>query len=179
MAKFKFQVLTADKEHYTARLGAGAGAANYLTDKDIGKPVTLVGDSQYDLCTTGQPIHGFITAVESSTPDDYSIGSVAVEGRVWGTVDTTTVAINDYVVAGAITAKGTAIASTGPKILKATNQPGATVTAASNSKADIDTALAKVVDQTVNAIYAWKVVSLGSAGTGAAGTSVLIERVAP
>lgn len=179
MAKFKFQVLTADKEHQTARLGGGTGSANYLTDADIGKPVKLVGDSQYDLCVSGDKIHGFISAVETYTADDYSIGSVSPDGRVWATVDTTTVAVGDYVVAGAITAKGTQIASTGPKVLKATNQPGATVTTTDATKANIDIALAKVVDQAVTSVYAWKVISLGSAGTGAAGTSVLIERVAP
>lgn len=179
MAKFKFQVIVADKKHYTARLGGGTGSANYLTDADLGKPVKLVGDSQYDLCVSGDKIHGFITAVETYTADDYSIGSVSPDGRVWGTVDTTTVAVGDYVVAGAITAKGTAIASTGPKVLKATNQPGATVTSADNVVGNLNAAIAKVVDQSLTAIYAWKVVSLGTAGTGVAGTSVLIERVAP
>jgi len=92
------------------------------------------------------------------------------------TPGTGTIAIGDYVVAGTATAKGTALTSF-PKVCKATNQPGATVTTSDNVAANINAAIAKVVDATANAIYAWRVVSLGSAGTGAVGTTIVIKRV--
>ena len=66
------------------------------------------------------------------------------------TPGTGTVAIGDYVVTGTVVAKDTALS--GPvKVTKATTQTGM--------------------------YHAWRVVSLGSAGTGAVGTTGLIERV--
>ena len=49
MAKFQMKELIGT-EPITARLGAGSGSANYVTDVEIGKPVKMVGDSQYGLC---------------------------------------------------------------------------------------------------------------------------------
>jgi hypothetical protein len=60
------------------------------------------------------------------------------------------IAIGDYVVAGAVVAKGTGLSGY-PKVRKATSQtPGP---------------------------FAWRVVSLGTAGTGAVGTVGVIERI--
>jgi len=39
------------------------------------------------------------------------------------------------------------------------------------------TALAKITDQLGNAMFAWRVVSLGTVGTGAVGTTIVVERV--
>lgn len=155
MAKFKMGVLV-DTEVVTARLGAGSGSANYVDDKEIGKLVKLVGDSQYNLCSAGDQIEGQIAAVETYTADDYSIGSVQPEGRMRVTLDglqatpgTGVIALGDYVVCGTVVAKGTSLAGAYPKVCKATTQTGM--------------------------YFAWRVVSLD--GTTAVGQTALIERV--
>jgi hypothetical protein len=156
MAKFQMKELIVTNPE-TARLGAGTGSANHVTDAEIGKACKFAGDSRYDLVAVTNAIEGFITAVESYTADDYSIGSVQTDGRKEVTFDglqatpgTGTVAAGDYVVAGTVVAKGTAL-TVPVKVCKATSQtPGP---------------------------FAWRVVSLGSAGTGAVGTVGIIERI--
>ena len=175
MAKFLMKELVTDGDIVTARLGAGSGSANNIDDKEIGKAVKLVAESRYDLCAAGDPIEGFIAAVESATLDGYSIGSVQVEGRkevtfngLQATPGTGAIAVGDYVVMGTAVAKGTALAANnGNKVTKATMQPG--VTAA--------TVVGDVAPMLKVAMQAWRVVSLGSAGTGAVGTTGVIERV--
>ena len=154
MAKFQMKELIGT-EPITARLGAGSGSANYVTDVEIGKSVKLAGDSQYNLCAAGDQIEGFITAVETYTADDFSIGSVQFEGRKRVTLDglqatpgTGTCAVGDYVVAGTAVAKGTAL-TVPQKVCKATTQTGM--------------------------YFAWRIVSLE--GTGAVGQIAVIERV--
>ena len=154
MAKFQMKELIGT-EPITARLGAGSGSANYVTDVEIGKPVKLVGDSQYGLCAAGDQIEGYIAAVETYTADDFSIGSVQFEGRKRVTLDglqatpgTGTCAIGDYVVAGTAVAKGTAL-TVPMKVCKATTQTGM--------------------------YFAWRIVSLE--GTGAVGQIAVIERI--
>lgn len=180
MAKFQMKEIIGTSP-VTARLGAGSGSANYVTDVEIGKAVKLVADSRYGLCAAGDPIEGFITAVESYTADDYSIGSVQIDGRKRVTLDgleatagTGTCAIGDYVVCGTVVAKGTAL-SVPMKVCKATNQPGATVTTTDNTKANIDIALAAIIDAESNGRFAWRIVALE--GTGAVGQYATIERV--
>mgnify|MGYP007001730174 CR=1 FL=1 len=181
MAKFKMQP-TVDTECITARLGAGSGSANYVTDLEIGKAVVFAGESRYNLAAATNKIEGFIRAVESYTADDFSIGSVQTEGRVKVTLDgleatpgTGVVALGDYVVAGTAVAKGTSLAGAYPKVCSATNQPGATVTSADNVVGNINAAIAKVVDSTKVALFGWRVVSLD--GTTAVGQTATIERV--
>lgn len=189
MAKFQMKE-TVDSERFTARLGTASGSANYVTDVEIGKAVKYIGDSLYSLCSAGDPIEGFITAVETYTADDYSIGTVRNEGRKSVTLDglqatpgTGTVAVGDYVVCGTVVAKGTAL--TGPvKVCKATYQPGAAIVStipATNSAADIktaiDAALVNAAAAQKNTLFAWRVVSLD--GTGAVGQTATIERVNP
>ena len=154
MAKFQMKELIGT-EPITARLGAGSGSANYVTDVEIGKPVKMVGDSQYGLCAAGDQIEGYIAAVETYTADDFSIGSVQFEGRKRVTLDgllatpgTGTCAVGDYVVAGTAVAKGTAL-TVPMKVCKATTQTGM--------------------------YFAWRIVSLE--GTGAVGQIAVIERV--
>ena len=154
MAKFQMKELIGT-EPITARLGAGSGSANYVTDVEIGKPVKLVGDSQYGLCAAGDQIEGYIAAVETYTADDFSIGSVQFEGRkrvtrdgLQSTPGTGTCAVGDYVVAGTAVAKGTAL-TVPMKVCKATTQTGM--------------------------YFAWRIVSLE--GTGAVGQIAVIERV--
>jgi hypothetical protein len=140
------------------RLGAGSGSANNVDYKEVSKFVKLVADSRFDLCVAGNEIEGLITSVEAATQNSFSIGGVHEFGRYFVTADglqatpgTGTIAVGDYVVAGTVTAKGTVLASY-PKVCKAT--------AAGN---------------TLN--FKWRVVSLWTAGTGAVGTTIVIERV--
>lgn len=161
MPKFIFTELVNPLDRVeTARLGAGTGAANFLTDKEVGKFVKLVAESRYDLCAVGNEIEGRIVAIETASQDNYTIGSVQREGRfevtfdgLQGTPGTGVIALGDYVVTGTPVPKDTALTFTTPaKVCKAT--------AAGN---------------TLN--HKWRVISLGSAGTGAVGTTGLIERV--
>lgn len=173
MAKFQFgELLDSTIVPVTARLGAGTGAANNVDDKERGKPVKLVGDSRYDLCAVGDPIEGFIAAVETATLDGYTIGSVVTKGRKEATADglqatpgTGTIAVGDFVVCGTPVAKGTAL-SAPPKVCKATMQPGVTEAAV----------VGDVNDMLKVAMHPWRVVAILS-GTGAVGDKLLIERV--
>lgn len=158
MAKFQFKELIDTNEYQTARLGAGTGAANNLTDADVGKLVKLAGDSRYDLVAAGDQIEGRIAAIEASTFDGYTLGTIATESRFEVTFDglqatpgTGVVAVGDYVVAGTPVAKGTAL-SVPARVCKAT--------AAGNTL-----------------MFPWRVVSLGTAGSGAVGTTGIIELV--
>lgn len=158
MAKFMMGELVG-VEPISARLGAGSGSANRVDDKEHNKAVKLVAESRYNLAAVGDQIEGFITAVETYTLDDFSMGSIQTKGRktvtfdgLQGTPGTGTVAIGDYVVTGTPVAKGTALASASAvKVCKATTMTGM--------------------------YFGWRVISLGSAGTGAVGTVGVIERV--
>lgn len=181
MAKFLMTELVDLAEVATARLGAGTGAANFLSDADAGKFVKLVAESRYDLCAAGDPIEGRINSVETATQDNFSLGGVMKEGRFAVTFDglqatpgTGTIALGDYVVCGTAVAKGTALTGAA-KVCKATNQPGVAVVLADNVVATINAGLVKVADAQKNTMHPWRVVSLGSAGTGAVGTVGLIE----
>lgn len=155
MAKFKMQPLVGT-EAFTARLGTASGSANYVNDLEIGKPVKQIGDSLYNLCAAGDQIEGFITAVESYTADDFSVGSVSPNGRVKVTLDglqatpgTGVITVGEYVVMGTAVAKGTGLGAAYPKVCKATTQTGM--------------------------YFAWRVVSLD--GTTAVGQTATIQRV--
>lgn len=140
----------------TVRLGAGSGTANQLSDLDTGKLVKLVAESRYDLAVAGDAIEGIITSVESAPSGGFSIGGRLDTGYAWATADglqgtpgTGVIAVGDLVVAGTITAKGTALTAY-PKVCKATSQ-----------------AVAK---------FMWRVESLGT-GAGAVGTDIVIKRI--
>lgn len=161
-----------DSAALTVRYGAGSGSGNNLTQAEVGKPCKLVATDQYDNCVAGDPIEGFVYAVELATQDGFTVASVLDSGLVNVTFDglqatpgTGTIAAGDYVVAGTPVAKGTALTAY-PKVCKATQQPGSV-------PADLTAAGL----QARNAIYAWRVVSLGTAATGAVGTTGVIKRV--
>lgn len=174
MAKFQMKELILSGDVQTARLGAGSGTAEHVSDEEVGKAVKLVGESRYGLCAAGDPIEGFVKSVEAATLDDYSIASVQIGGRkevladgLQATPGTGAIAVGDYVVAGTATAKGTALADeSGAKVCKATVQPGVTEVAA----------VGDVNDHIKLALWGWRVVSLGS-GAGAVGDNIVIERV--
>ncbi len=174
----------------TVRLGAGNTASDRYSDVDQGKLVKYVAESRYDLCAAGDAIEGVVVAVETATSGGYSIGGIVKEGMIFATADglqatagTGTIAVGDYVVAGTATAKDTALTAY-PKVCKATVQPTtaivstvATADTAAAVKVALDAVLATAAIANRNAIYAWKVVSLGQVGTGAVGTTIVIERV--
>lgn len=156
----------------TARLGA-QGAP--FKDTELGKFVKLgTLDSQYVLCAVGDLIAGYITSVQMATSDGFSVGGVQRLDPKFAIADgsqatgTGALAIGDFVVAGTPAALGTGIGNSYAKVRKATIQPGVTAAAALG---DVAPMLAMVP-------YLWQVVSLGSAGTGAVSTQILIERVA-
>lgn len=158
MAKFKFGEVLSLTVNDTARLADGA-ATNLLSDKDVGKFVKLIGDSQYGLCAVGNEIEGVVSTVDSGTQDGYAIGGVrkhaplrlgVVLDGLQATPGTGVIAVGDYVVAGTPVARGTAITEAGPRVCKATAAPSALV-------------------------HKWRVVSLN--GTTAVGQVALIEKV--
>lgn len=160
------------EEPITVRLGAGTGSSNNLSVLDEGKLVKLVGESRYDLCAAGDAIEGCIIAVSPATSGGYSVGTVGEEDYLFATADglqatagTGTIAVGDYVVAGTITAKGTALTAY-PKVCKATVQPG-----------DVPGSLTAAAAQTLAALHSWRVISLGVAGTGAVGTTIVLQPV--
>lgn len=186
MPKFIISETIHSEKVKTVRLADGtntADPANMYSDAEVGKAVKFSAESRYVLAAAGDPIEGVITSVNQSRYDDYTIGGIVSSGYKEVTFDgleatpgTGTVALGDIVVCGTVVAKGTAL--TAPlKVCKATNQPGAAVTVADNVAATINAALAKVADAEANGLFAWKVVSLGSAGTGAVGTTGVVERV--
>lgn len=154
----------------TVRLGA-AGAGYAAVDE--GKLVKLAAESQYNLCAAGDPIEAQIVAVETGKSGGFNVGSIIHGGAMFARADglqatpgTGTLAIGDYVVCGSVDAVGTALTDF-PKVCKATQQPGITEAGA----------VGDVNDQLKVALFAWRVVSLGSVGTGAVGTTVVVERV--
>lgn len=142
------------------RLGAGTGSSNNLSIADEGKFIKLVGESRYDLAVAGDTIEGVIYAVEPATSGGYSIGGRIQDGMLNVTFDGAqatagagTHAVGDYVLVGTAVAKGTA-QTIYPRVVKATDQAAAKASP-----------------------FAWRVVSLGTAGTGAVSTAGVIERV--
>lgn len=189
MAKFLITETIHSEKVRTVRLGT-TGSGNQYSDKEVGKAVKQSGESAYVLCAAGDPIEGIVSSANLGLYDGYSLGGIVATGYKEVTFDgleatagTGVVALGDYVVCGTVVAKDTAL--TAPlKVCKATNQPGtavvSTVGAADTAaavKTVVDAALVKVADAQANLAHAWRVVSLGSAGTGAVGTTGIIERV--
>ena len=158
MAKFKFGVILNESTKVTARLGdSTTPATSLLNDADVGKFVKLIGDSQYGLCAAGNEIEGVMDTVNTATADGYAIGGVQKNGRVAVTLDGLqatpgigVIAVGDYVVAGTVVARNTALGGAKPKVCKATAAGEALV-------------------------HKWRVISLD--GTTAVGQTGLIEFV--
>lgn len=156
MAKFLMGEILNDEEIITVRLGTGG--TNLFTDADVGKAVKLTAESRYTLCAAGDAIEAIVSSVNVGRVDGYSIGGIIKEGYKSVTFDgleatpgTGVVAVGDYVNTGTVVAQNTAMS--GPvKVCKATTQATA-----------------------YGLPYKARVVSLGSAGTGAVGTVGLIE----
>lgn len=160
MPKFIMTELVEMGRMITARLGAGngLGAVNNVDDREVGKFVRQIAESRFDLCSVGTEIEGQIAALEVSTQDGFSIGTVQTGRRFDVTFDglqatpgAGVITIGSYVVCGTAVVKGTAL------IVPAR------------------VCLATAAGSSLN--YKWRVVSLGAAGTGAVGTTGLIERI--
>ncbi len=168
------QPVVPDAAATPVRYGAGSGAGDQLTQAEVGKFVKLVATDRYDNCDVGDDIEGAVYAVELAPQNGFTIASVlnARGTRMHVTFDglqatpgTGAIAAGDYVVCGTPVAKGTALTRF-PKVCKRTVQPGGTL-------ADLAAATAALKAS----LHAWRVVSLGSAATGAVGTVGVIERV--
>jgi hypothetical protein len=142
---------TIPTEAKSMRLGASATATDRLKDADVGKFVKLVAESQYDLAEAGDAIEAYVTSLETSTVDGFAFGGICnTVGAYKEVTFDDTAAIGDYVEVGVVSARGTPLA--GPPHVQ--------------------------VADSATVPFAWRVVSLGAAGTGAAGTIGVIERVA-
>lgn len=149
MAKFLISETIHSEKVRTVRLGNNS-AGNYFSYKDLGKPVKLVGESRYALCASGDTIEGVVVSTnydEQGTVDGFSTGGVACTGYKEVTFEDAC-AIGDFVKAGTPTAIGTALS------------------AAMRVKKDADGA---------TKAFKARVVSLGKAGTGAVGTTGIVE----
>lgn len=151
---FKRQEVLPSTAAVTSRLGAVS--VNY-SDLDIGKFVKVIAESAHGLCAAGDRIEGYITSVEAATSAGFSVGGVQQWDSKFVTCDglqatpgTGVIAVGEYVVCGTVVARGTALTEPA-RVCKATSQ--------------------------ALALFMWRVVSLGTAGTGAVGTAALIERV--
>jgi len=188
MAKFQMGISLNTDENITARLADGTGSANQFDKTENNKLVKMVGDSRYGLCAAGDPIEGQVYVANDIAPaDGFNLGSVMPHddgARIAVTLDglqatpgVGTVAVGDYVVCGTVVARGTSLSGANPKVCKATNQPGAAVTAADNLVATVNAAIAKMIDQAKVAQFGWRVVSILNGGTGAPGDTAVIEAV--
>lgn len=137
----------------------GTSTLDTYTDKEVGKLVKLSASDTYSLAAAGDAIEGFIVQVETGTSAGRTVGGIVDDKKQFVTADglqatpgTGTIAAGDYVVVGTVVAKGTAMSGY-PKVTKATDQAAAKA-----------------------APFAWRVVSLGTAGTGAVGTVIVIAR---
>lgn len=180
MSKAHFIVPTGETpDVMTVRLGSAIsvggvpGTGGSMTPGvDDGKLVKLVGESQFDLCAQGDYIEGCITSVEQATAGGWTVGGIIEEEELFVTADglqatpgVGALAIGDFVVCGTVAAKGTPSGGY-PKVAKSTIQLGS-----------VPASLTEAGQQAKLALYAWRVVSLGTAGTGAVGTTLVISRI--
>lgn len=181
MSKIHYIVPTGETpDVMTVRLGSAIavngvpGTGGSMTPGvDDGKIVKLVGESQYDLAASGDMIEGFITSVEQATAGGWTIGGVVEEEERFVTANglqategVGNIAVGDYVVCGTQEVKGTVMSTNYPKVLKSTVQLGA-----------VPASLTEAGLQAKLSLFAWRVVSLGAAGTGAPGTTIVISRI--
>lgn len=174
MAKFQMNVVLNTDELITARVSdSTAGVtASWLDKVDAGKFVKMTADSQYGLCAVGDQIEGLLATANDVAPNDgFAMGAIQTEGRarvmldgLQATPGTGSIAVGDFVVAGTVVARGTALTSAAPaKVCKATPLSVAT-TPAVNFPAGS------------NLAFKWRVVAL-LGGVGTVGALAIIEQV--
>lgn len=159
MAKFMITPTVESEKIQTVRLGGNA-VGTRCTDNDVAKGVKLIGDSNFGLLSAADPIEAVITSVETGVYDGYALGGIQSKGYVNATAygsqaapgTAVALSVGQYVLAAAPAAVQVAETLGTLRVVSATNQATA---AAAPFKA--------------------RVVSLGSAGTGALSTSIVIE----
>lgn len=159
------------------RLGGAASATDAtqrMTVKEIGKFVKFEGTDRYNLCAAGDVIEGQIISVEPAMSAGFTVGGINKFDKIYAVADglqatpgTGTIAAGDFVVCGTVVAKGTELPNTYPRVCKATVQPG-------TAPADLAAAGAQI---NLLAKGGWRVMSLLEAGSGAVGTTIVLERV--
>lgn len=159
MTDFAFgeNVTDAIKDTVSAALGAAANSG--IGEKELNKAYKMGTAQNYVPCADGDPIEGFVNAVEPWTVNGgFSFGSIQRRGRktVQNGAGQAQLAVGDYVVAYTQTAIGTAGLA---QVKKATATAAADDGALNNA-----------------GLYAWRVIRILT-GTGVAGDQVLIERV--
>lgn len=142
----------------------GADANGKFTSNDLNKAVKLGTANNYVLATAGSDIDGFVKAIEPFTVNDgFSFGGVQREGRVTALVgagQSGTMAVGDYVVADTqvtLNTAGAAKVKTGVAFAQSGTTPFA-------------------VTQGTPLHAMWRCIRIVS-GTGAAGDTVLLERL--
>jgi len=172
MPKFQMNVVVDPTPNVTARVSDSTTGvtASFLTKVDAGKFVKLAAESRYGMCAVGDEIEGLLaTADDVANLDGFAMGSVQQRGRIkvmldglQGTPGTGEIAIGDYVVAGTVTARGTALPSS-PKVCKATALTFATTPAVNFPAGG-------------HLNFKWRLVAI-LVGTTAVGSIGVIERV--
>lgn len=131
----------------------GTASGDFASATDVGKGVKL-GAAAYVEVAKADQIEGIVSSVEPGTRNGgFNWGGVQTKGRaeaVIGASQTPAAAIGDYVINDTPVALGTA------------------------GKIQVFSAGTGYVAPTK---FLWRIISLGSAGTGAVGTTVIIERV--
>lgn len=163
MTDFVFQEQVTDQIKDTVSAALGSAAAQGYGDNDIGKPVVMGTANNYVIAAEDAPIQGFIAAIEPFTVNQgWAFGSVQRRGRKLAEVAAgETVTILGYVLADAQSAAGAV--STGANALPKVKPAAAT-------------AVADDGGLTAAGLFAWRVIRFVT-GTGAAGQTVLLERV--
>lgn len=159
MTTFTYGENVTDAIKDTVSAALGAAATSGIGNGDIGKAYKMGTLQNFVPCADGDPIEGFLAAVEPFTVNDgFSFGSVQRRGRkvVQNGAAQAQLAVGDYVVAFTQTTIGTAGLAQVKK---------ATATAATD-----DGALNQA------GLFAWRVIRIVT-GTGLAGEQVLVERV--
>lgn len=139
----------------TVNLG-GDAAATRFTSAEVGKAVKLTGPDTFGLCAAGDDVEAIVTSVEQGTRGGYTIGGIVADGYV-EVVSTAALAFGDFVVAAAQPAVGTPVSGIGANDLPAV--PVQKAAAAPTGR------------------FALRIVGLGRAGTGAAGTICVAQFV--
>lgn len=149
MSSFVFSELTQSPETMqTESACLGVDANNKLTDNDIGKAVKMAASNNFVLCATTNEIEGLLVATEPVTYNDgFAFGTVQRRGRALATVGANQV--------GTLAVGDLVVADT---------------------QSAIDTVGGLQVLGGSPTTFLWRVIRVVS-GTGAAGDTVLIERV--
>ena len=117
---YKFQEKPSTNSIVGGTLGADNSWGVVKDSTDYRKPVKYYGDGGFILCADGDPIIGFIDSINAAPSGSRAFGGVQVTGRITAQVVAggAQLALNDFVVAAANAALGTAQAY--PQVKKVT-----------------------------------------------------------